>query len=102
MARILFLLLIAVAAIGALEIGRRLIDRGRTLWAVVGLIPVGLWALELLAPGSQFGLGALVETQVDWALEGALLGLFVLPILIGFVAGVVWGLIARNRGGGNG
>ena len=100
MARIFLLGLIAVATIGALELGRRLVEQGRELWAMIGLIPIGIWVLELLAPGSQLGLGPLVETRVDWALEGALLGLFVLPVLIGYVAGLVWGLIARNQGKG--
>ena len=97
MARILLLGLIAVACIGALELGRRLVEQGRELWAMIGLVPIGIWILELLAPGSQLGLGPFVETRVDWALEGALLGFFVLPVLIGSVAGIIWGLVARRK-----
>ena len=96
MARILLLGLIAVAAVGALELGRWLVRRGYGVIAVLGLLPVGLWIAELVTPGNQFGLGAIVETPVDWALEGALVGCFVLPVMIGYAAGLVWGFVGRK------
>jgi len=93
MARIVFLLLIVGATIGALELGRWLVGKGYGLWALVGLLPVAAWVAELLAPGNQFGLGPLVEMPIDWALEGALVGFFVLPVMIGYAAGLVWGYV---------
>lgn len=97
MARIVLLGLIAVAAVGAVELGRWLVRRGWGHFALLGLVPVAVWVLELLQPGSQWGLGALVEQPVGWALEGAILGLFVLPVLIGYALGLIWGFVGRRR-----
>ena len=99
MARIVFLLLIAIATLGAVELGRWLARRGWGGWGLLGLLPIGLWTAELFVPGNQFGFGALVETPVDWALEGALVGFFVLPIMAGYALGLLWGYLARRKDG---
>ncbi|MEL7344886.1 MAG: hypothetical protein AAFN59_08495 [Pseudomonadota bacterium] len=99
MARILLLGLLAAAAVGAGELARWLVLRGWGGWALFGLLPVGLWILEILYPGNQFGLGPLVETRADWALEGAIVGFFVLPVMVGYAIGLVIGFVGRRRMG---